>query len=66
MFIVKPTPEYVSEMWYGNKGQANAWESMGGARKIIGCPSRMCNEAVKGDMSLNKLRSCRERAKLKW
>ena len=36
-----------------------------GAKRIIGC-SKTCNEAVKGDMGLDTLQSCRDRAKLKW
>ena len=38
---------------YGNvKGQANALESilLGGAQKISGSSSRMCNEVVRGAM----------------
>ena len=45
-----------------NKGQANALESilLGGAKKILGCSSRTCNEAVKGDMGLDSLKSRRD------
>ena len=42
-------------MWEANKTQAAALESMmlGGAKHIIrGCSSKTCNEAVKGDKTL--------------
>ena len=47
---------------------ARALESilLGGAKKILGCSSKMCNEAVWGDMGLETLKSRRDRAKLKW
>ena len=50
------------------QGQANALESiiLGGAKKILGCSSRTCNEAVRGDMGIDTLRSRRDKAKLKW
>ena len=37
-----------------NKSQAKALESilLGGAKKILGCSSKTCNEAVWGDMGL--------------
>ena len=39
---------------------------LGGAKKILGCSSRTCNEAVRGDMELETLKSHRDKAKLKW
>ena len=35
-------------------GQASALESilLGGAKKILRCSSKMCNEALRGDMGL--------------
>ena len=47
--VVRPTLEYGSEVWEGNKAQAAALESVmiGG---ILGCSSRTCNEAVRGDI----------------
>ena len=35
-------------------------------KKIVGCLSRTCNEAVRGDMGLETLKSRRDKAKLKW
>ena len=51
--VVWPTLEYGSEVWEGNKAQAAALESVmiGGAKRILGCLSRTCNEAVRGDMN---------------
>ena len=55
-------------MWEGNKSQAGSLESIifDGAKRILGCSSKTCNEAVRGDMGLDTLQSCRDRAKLKW
>ena len=39
---------------------------LGGAKCILGCSSRTCNEAVRGDMGLESLRGHRDKAKLKW
>ena len=48
--VVRPTLEYGSEVWEANKAQAGALESvvLGGAKRILGCLSRTCNEAVRG------------------
>ena len=48
--VVRPTLEYGSEMWEANKTQAGALESvmLGGAKRILGCSSKTCNEAVGG------------------
>ena len=32
----------------------------------VGCSSKTCNEAVRGDMGLETLKNQRDRAKLKW
>ena len=37
-----------------------------GAKKILGCSSKTCNEAVRGDMGLESLKARRDRCKLKW
>ena len=49
-------------MWEGNKAQAAALESVmiGGAKHIVGCSSRTCNEAVRGDMGLDSLQGRRQ------
>ena len=58
----------VSEVWEANKAQAAALESLvlGGAKCILGCLSRTCNEALRGNMALESLRGRRDKAKLKW
>ena len=55
-------------MWEGNKSQAGSLESilLDEAKPILGCSSMTCNEVVRGDMGLDTLQSCRDRAKLKW
>ena len=47
---MRPTLEYGSEVWEGNKSQTAALESvmLGGAKRILGCCSKTCNEAVRG------------------
>ena len=66
--VVRPTLEYGSEVWEGYKAHAAALESVmtGGAKRILGCSSRTCNEAVRGDMGLDSLQGRRDKAKLKW
>ena len=66
--VIRPTTEYRGEVWEGNKSQVDASESiiLGGAKRILGCSSNTCNEAIRGDMGLETLKSQRDRAKLKW
>ena len=65
--VIRPSIEYGSEVWEGNKSQAGSLESiiLNGAKRILGCASKTCNEAVRGDMGLDTLQSHRDRAKLK-
>ena len=66
--VLRPSIEYGSEVWKCNKTQARALESilLGRAKKILGCSSRTCNEAVRGDMGLQTLKSRKDKTKLKW
>ena len=66
--VIGPSIEYGSEVWEGNKSQAGSLESiiLDGAKVILGCSSKTCNEAVRGDTGLDTLQSRRDRAKLKW
>ena len=61
---MRPTLEYGSEVWEGNKSQAAALESimLGGAKRILGCSSKTFNEAVRG---LETLQGRRDKSKLK-
>ena len=61
--VVRPTLEYGSEVWEGNKSQTAALESvmLGGAKRILGCSSKTCNEAVRGDMGLETLQGMRDK-----
>ena len=45
---MRPTLEYGSEVWEGNKSQTAALESvmLGGVKRILGGSSKTCNEAV--------------------
>ena len=38
---------------------------LGGAKRILGCSSKTCNEAVRGDMGLETLQGRRDKSKLK-
>ena len=38
---------------------------LGGAKRILGCSSNTCNEAVRGDMGLETLQGRRDKSKLK-
>ena len=62
--VVRPILEYGSEVWEANKAQAAALESvvLGGAKRILGCLSRTCNEVVRGDMGLESLHGRRDKA----
>ena len=66
--VLRPSIECGSEVWKCIKSQASALESilLGGVKKIIGCSSKTCNEAGRGDMGLETLKSRRDKAKLKW
>ena len=59
---------WVGEVWEGNKSQAAALESvlLGGGKRILGCSSKTCNEAVRGDLGIDTLQGRRDKAKLKW
>ena len=52
--VIRPSIEYGGEIWEGNEGQVAGLESivLGGAKRILGCSSKTCNEAVRGDMGL--------------
>ena len=52
--MIRPSIEYGGEIWEGNKIQVAGLESiiLGGAKRILGCSSKNCNEEVRGDMGL--------------
>ena len=66
--VLPSTLEYGSEVWACNKRQIASLEStqLGAAEKMLGCSSKTCNEAVRGDMGLESLKGRRDRCKLKW
>ena len=49
-------------------GSEAALESvlLGGGKRILGCSSKTCNEAVRGDLGIDTLQSRMDKAKLKW
>ena len=54
-------------MWEGNKSRVGSLESiiLDEAKQILGCSPKTCNDEVRGDMGVDTLQSCRDRAKLK-
>ena len=56
--VIRHSKEYGREIWEGNKGQVARLESiiLGGAKRILGCSFKTCNEAVRGDMGLESLK----------
>ena len=62
------TLEYGSKVWACNKQQTASLESiqLGAAKKILGCSSKTCNEAVRGDTGLESFKGRRDRCKLRW
>ena len=57
--VIRPSIEYGSEVWEANNSQAGSLESiiLDGVKRILGCSSKTCNEAVRGDMCLDTLQS---------
>ena len=66
--VVRPSLEYGNEVWEGNKSQSATLASvfLGGGKHILGCSSKICNEAVKGNLGIDSLQCRRDKAKLKW
>ena len=66
--VIRPSIEYESEVWEGNKSQAGSLESiiLDGATWILECSCKTCNDSVRGNMGLDTLQSRSDRAKLKW
>ena len=51
LVVLRPSLEYGSEIWNCNKKFQQALEALqlGAAKRILGCSSKTCNEAVWGD-----------------
>ena len=56
--MIIPSVKYGGKISEGNKGQAASLVStvLGGTKRILGCSSKTCNEAVRGYMGLDSLR----------
>ena len=52
-------------MRYGNVICIGVYFTGGGAKNILGCSSKTCNEAVRGDMDLDPLKSRGDKDKFK-
>ena len=66
--VLRPSLEYGSEVWEGNKSQAACLESimLGGAKRVLRCLSKPSNEAIWEDMGLEFLQGRRNKCKLSW
>ena len=66
--VLRPSLEYGSEVWEGNKSQVASLESimLGGTKRVLGCSSKTSNEAIWGDMGLEVLQGRRDKRKLSW
>ena len=64
--VFRPSLEYGSEVWDGNKSQAASLENimLGGAKHVLGCSSKTSNEAIWEDMGLEVLHGRRDKRKL--
>ena len=53
--VIRPSIEYGSEVWEGNKSQADSlvFIILDGAKRILGCSSKTYNEVVRGDIGLD-------------
>ncbi len=64
--VLRPISDYGSEVWACNKRQTASLESiqLGAAKKMLGCSSKKCSEAERGDMGLESLKGRRVDANL--
>ena len=66
--VLRPSLEYGSEVWEGNKSQAASPESiaLGGAKNVLECSSKTSKEVIWGDMGLEFLQGRLDKHKLSW
>ena len=66
--VLRPSLEYASEVWEGNKSPAASLENimLGGAKRVLGCSSKTSNEAIWGDTGLEFLQGRHDKRKLSW
>ena len=52
--VIRPSIEYGSEVWESNNSQAGSLESIifDEVKWTLGCSSKTCNNAVRGDTGL--------------
>ena len=67
-FLIRPSPEYGSEVWEGIKSHAASLESimLGGAKRVLGCSSKTSNKPIWGDMGLKVFQGKCNKRKLSW
>ena len=53
--VIRPNTEYGTEVWDFGVHHTE------GAKKILGCSSKKCNKAVRRDLGLETLKSCRNK-----
>ena len=66
--ILRPSLEYGSEVWRCTKSQSKALDAvlLAACKKILGCSSKTCSEAVWGDLGIEPLNLRRNKGKVVW
>ena len=62
--VVRPALEYGREVWEANNATALESVMLEGAKRILGCSSKTCNEAVRGDTGIYTLQGHKDKNKL--
>ena len=68
LFILRPSLEYGSEVWRCTTSQSKALDAvlLAACKKILGCSSKTCSEAVWGDLGIEPLNLRRNKRKVVW
>ena len=68
LYILRPSLEYGSEVWRCTTSQSKALDAvlLAACKKILGCSSKTCSEAVWGDLGIEPLNLRRNKRKVVW
>ena len=66
--ILRPSLKYGSEVWRCTTSQSKALDAvlLAACKKILGCSSKTCSEAVWGDLGIEPLNLMRHKRKVVW
>ena len=66
--ILRPSLEYGSKVWRCTTSQSKALDAvlLAACKKILGCSSKTCSEAVWGDLGIEPLNLRRNKRKVVW